>query len=83
MHPAFALQDLNVESSCKYFEDVRLSVQDDGIVGGGFTGAVAASDGSVVLTGWAGDEGTGYDLLGVKLDANGTLVWRWQVSKPE
>lgn len=45
-----------------------------------------ADDGSVVLAGsttgdWVGVNNGDHDLAALKLDANGTLLWKWQVRK--
>ena len=46
--------------------------------------AIAGDDGSVVLAGWTfGDwcrTSLGFaDFAAIKLDANGSVIWRWQV----
>ena len=48
-------------------------------------GVASGSDGSVVLAGytkgaWIGANDGSYDFAAVKLDAEGTEVWRWQVT---
>ena len=48
-------------------------------------GVASVSDGSVVLAGytkgaWIGANDGSYDFAAVKLDAEGTEVWRWQVT---
>lgn len=50
------------------------------------------TDGSVVMAGYTngglanernfGEDGYGSDFAAVKLDANGTLLWTWQVIRP-
>ena len=48
--------------------------------------AVIAEDGSILVAletngDWDGDNVGGDDFAAVKLDANGTEIWRWQVSQ--
>lgn len=52
----------------------------------GISTAVATGDGSAVLAGftyglWNGTTDGSYDFAAVKLDANGTVQWRWQVGE--
>lgn len=49
-----------------------------------FTHAAAGDDGSFVLAGytdgeWRDSFDDSFDFAAVKLDANGTELWRWQV----
>ena len=52
-----------------------------------FLGVVALEDGSVVAAGyvngtWTGEPSIGEtDFAAVKLDSDGTLLWRWRVSR--
>lgn len=48
------------------------------------TSAVPAGDGSVVLSGdtngsFSGSNTGGFDFVAVKLDADGNVLWKWQV----
>lgn len=62
-----------------------IDTQDGTIASDELKAAAATGDGSVVLAGytcgeWSGDlTGEECDFAAVKLDANGTEVWRWQV----
>ena len=49
-----------------------------------FWGAVAGDNASVILVGlthgnWSGTNHGGGDFAAVKLDADGSVLWRWQV----
>lgn len=62
-----------------------IETQDGTILNDKIQAAAATGDGSVVLAGythgeWSGElTGEESDFAAVKLDANGTEVWRWQV----
>lgn len=62
------------------------SLQNGTISADMFDAATMGLDGSVVLAGytagdWAAENQGGNDFAAVKLDADGTLLWQWQVTQ--
>lgn len=50
-----------------------------------FEGAAVGQDGGIVLAGhttgnWSGESEGGVDFAAVKLDADGNVLWKWQVN---
>lgn len=63
----------------------RFLVQDDTGLGDYADGIAMADDGSVVVVGatlgdWSIPNVGGWDMAAFKLDADGALIWKWQVT---